>query len=94
LSDYSINLQRPNKDLEGYAFYCDYNNRNLKEYNVIMSKVYQDTEQLKRSISINEIPVIRVGNVVYCACGCGDHNYTNQFYVEEAGEDDYYYGEF
>lgn len=94
LGDYSRILQRNNNNLEGYVFYCDYYNRNLGEFNVIMSKAYQDTEELRGSIRTNETPVITVGEVVYCACGCSDHNYTNQFYAEEAGEDDCYYGEY
>ena len=94
LDDYSRDLQRNNYDLEGYIFYCDYYNNNIEKYNVIMSKTYRDTEQLRVSIKMNKTPVITVGDVVYCACGCGDLNYTNQFYVEEAGEDDYYYEEY
>ncbi len=92
--DYPRNLQRNNGYLEGYIFYCDYYNRNIAKYNVIMSKDYRDTEELRVSIRMNKTPVITVGDVVYCACGCGDLNYTNQFYVEEAGEDDYYYEEY
>ncbi len=94
LYDFPRNLQRNNKDLEGYVFYCDYKNKNFEEYSVIMPKTYQDTQQLKTLVNTNEIPVITVGDIVYCACGCGDHNYTNQFYIEEAGEDDYYYGNY
>lgn len=94
LDDYPRNLQRNNNNLEGYIFYCDYYNRNMKKYNVIMSKAYRDTEQLRASINMGETPVITVGDKVYCACGCGDLNYTNKFYVEEAGEDDYYYEEY
>lgn len=94
LCDYSRNLQRNNCDLEGYMFYCDYYNENIEEYNVIMPKVYQNTEQLRALINTNETPTITVGDLVYCACGCGDLNYTNQFYVEEAGDDDYYYGSY
>lgn len=92
--DYPRNLQRNNDYLEGYIFYCDYYNRNIEKYNVIMSKTYQNTEQLRIFIDMNKTPVITVGDVVYCACGCGDLNYTNQFYVEEAGEDDYFYEEY
>lgn len=87
-------LQRNNEDLEGYVFYCDYANENLEKYNVIMPKAYQDTEQLRKLISMNETPIITIGEVVYCACGCRDHNYTNRFYAEEAGDDDYYYGSY
>ena len=94
LDDYSRDLQRNNGNLGGYIFYCDYYNNNIEKYNVIMSKTYRDTEQLRVSIKMNKTPVITVGDVVYCACGCGDLNYTNQFYVEEAGEDDYYYEEY
>ena len=94
LDDYPENLQRNNNNLEGYGFYCDYYNRNIDRYNVIMSKTYRDTKQLREFIEMNKTPVITVGEVVYCACGCSDHNYTNQFYVEEAGEDDYHYGEY
>ena len=72
-------------------FYCDYYNKNFEEYSVVMPKAYRDTDQLSALINMNKIPVITVGDVVYCACGCSDHNYTNQFYVEEAGEDDWYY---
>jgi hypothetical protein len=92
--DYPRNLQRNNGNLEGYIFYCDYYNKNIAKYNVIMSKTYRDTKQLRASINMGKTPVITVGDIVYCVCGCGDLNYTNQFYVEEAGEDDYYYGEF
>ena len=91
LGDYSRDLQRNNDDLEGYVFYCDYYNGNIEKYNVIMSKAYQDTEQLRAFINMNKTPIITVGDVIYCACGCSDLNYTNQFYVEEAEEDDYYY---
>ena len=94
LDDYPRNLQRNNGNLEGYIFYCDYYNRNIEEYNVIMSKTYRDTEQLRAFINMNKTPTITVGNVIYCACGCGDLNYTNQFYIEEAGEDDYFYEEY
>ena len=94
LDDHPKNLQRNNGNLEGYIFYCDYYNTNIAKYNVIMSKDYRDTEQLRVSIKMDKTPVITVGDVVYCACGCGDLNYTNQFYVEEAGEDDYFYEEY
>ena len=94
LDDHPRDLQRNNNNLEGYGFYCDYYNRNIEKYNVIMSKTYRDTEQLRAFINMNKTPTITVGNVIYCACGCGDLNYTNQFYVEEAGEDDYFYGEY
>lgn len=94
LDGYSRSLQKNNINLKKYVFYCDYKNGNIEEYNVIMSKTYRDTEQLRAFIKMNKTPVITVGDVVYCACGCSDLNYTNQFYVEEAGEDDYYYGEY
>ena len=94
LSDHPSNLQRNNGDLEGYIFYCDYYNKNIAKYNVIMSKTFRDTKQLRASIKMNKTPIITVGNIVYCACGCGDLNYTNKFYVEAAGEDDYFYGEY
>jgi len=94
LGDYPRNLQRNNGNLEGYIFYCDYYNRNIAKYNIIMSKTYRGTEELRTSINMGKTPVITVGDVVYCACGCGDLNYTSQFYVEEAEEDDYHYEEY
>ena len=94
LDCYPSNLQRNSGDLKGYIFYCDYYNKNIAKYNVIMSKTFQDTKQLRASIKMNETPVITVGNIVYCACGCGDRNYTNKFYVEEAEGDDCFYGEY
>jgi hypothetical protein len=94
LGDYPRNLQRNNDNLEGYIFYCDYYNRNIAKYNVIMSKTYRDTWQLRTSINMGKTPVITVGDIVYCACGCGYLNYTNQFYIEEAEEDNYFYEEY
>ena len=29
---------------------------------------------------MNKTPVITVGDVVYCACGCGDLNYKSILY--------------
>lgn len=94
LCDDNGNLQSNNDNLYGYIFYCDYRNNNLEEIAVTMRAKYENLSELKRKVYNGNISQIVVGEVVFCACGCGYENYTNQFYTEEANDDDNYYGEY
>lgn len=94
LNDDGGNLQSNNEDLYGYIFYCDYKNNNSEDITITMRSKYDNLSTLDRKIYNEDLSQTVVGEVVFCACGCGSENYTNQFFTEEAGDDDSYYEEY
>ena len=94
LNDDGGNLQSNNENLYGYIFYCDYKNNNSDDITITMRSKYDNLSTLERKICDGDLSQTVVGEVVFCACGCGDENYTNQFFTEEASDDDSYYGEY
>lgn len=94
LNDDGGNLQSNNEDLYGYIFYCDYRNNNSEDITITMRSRYDNLSTLERKIYNEVLSQTVVGEVVFCACGCGYENYTNQFFTEEASDDDSYYGEY
>lgn len=94
LNDDGGNLQSNNENLYGYIFYCDYRNNNSEDITITMRSKYDNLSTLKRKICNGALSQTVVGEVVFCACGCGYENYTNQFFTEEASDDDSYYEEY
>lgn len=80
-----------NSDLEGQVFYCDFLNGNMSHPNLIIRSNAGVPIDLEKGLSKNKIKPIIVGNSFYCACGCGNINYSNRLFLEEAYDDDFFY---
>lgn len=87
-------LLEPNDNLHGFMFYCDYGNDNLEYTTITFRSEFESFDRFEKELYSGFISQIYVGERVYCACGCGDYNYTNHFYIEEAYEDDDFYDSF
>jgi hypothetical protein len=65
-------------------------NGNFEYLGVILKESFGGVSELIESVTGKIINNIEVGEVVYCACGCGDTNWYSQLFVEESnGDDDY-----
>jgi hypothetical protein len=90
LSENAEWLQENNRDLYRYIFYSDLRNGNFEYLGVILKESFGGVSELIESVTGKIINNIEVGEVVYCACGCGDTNWYSQLFVEESnGDDDY-----
>lgn len=80
-------LQR-NIRLPRIIFYCDYAHNNMRSIKTIMSNDFNGFDDLIQMLKTEPTKKIRVGESVYCACGCGTENFTSHAFVEEAYNND------
>lgn len=80
-------LQGESSETYETLFYCDFANNNFQILTSVMKSRFGDIESLIKSIREREIQTISIGEQVYCACGCGNHVYSNHAFVEDCDED-------
>lgn len=82
-------LQKKNRDLYRILFYCDYSHSNYNNISCIIREDIDSLEGLDSLIVEHKINPIVVGERIYCACGCGEENFTHHAFSEEGCETDY-----
>ena len=81
-------MQGRNKYLRRALYYCDYSNRNFGYYTLTKRHTYETQIDLQEAINEGSVGRTIVAEKMYCACGCGQVNYTNHAFVEESSYDD------
>lgn len=82
-------LQEESSGTYETLFYCDFANNNFQVLTSVMKSRFGDIESLIKSIKEGEIQKISIGENVYCACGCGSHNYSKYAFVEDYDNEGY-----
>lgn len=88
--DYSYSghrLQESNPWLDGHIFYCDYEGTNYENISIVTLDEYHNAYQLSDAFS-ETTDITMVGEVIYCASGFGDENYSSKFFLCDADSDD------